>query len=1149
MNTKATVRQLAAETGTDPQFLLRKLKEAGLPHSKLDDSIEPQDKDKMRGVLSRPKKTLKRTTLHSNTPPTIDFVKKQNPAPQQGARDNDKKSAYRSGSDRGGGTTGITGDREYSKPYRSPERSYTTGSRPVQGQGGRPGYGQGYGQRSGQGQGDRPGYGQRSGQGEGQRSGQGYGQRSGQGEGQRSGQGYGQRSGQGQGDRPGYGQRSGQGQGDRPGYGQRSGQGQGDRPGYGQRTGQGDRPGYGQRSGQGEGQRSGQGYGQRSGQGQGDRPGYGQRSGQGDRPGYGQRSGQGDRPGYGQRTGQGDRPGYGQRSGQGDRPGYGQRTGQGDRPGYGQRTGQGDRPGYGQRTGQGDRPGYGQRTGQGDRPGYGQRSGQGDRPGYGQRTGQGDRPGYGQRTGQGDRPGYGQRTGQGQGGSGYGQRTGQGQGGTGYSQRTGQGQGGAGRTYSSPNKDGSRYSQGAGANKSPGKSFSNNKPGFKPAFNSASKDKKPKVKSKLSPELRDKEEKAAQRYGVQITAEDALEFTEAIKGENVKDLSFDQIRAQNIKKSDIKIENHHKFIKPTSSVAKEISIEGDLTLAELARKLAIKKDKLLRQLKKLGANPDEKGIIDKETAVLVSEELDYNVETPLSTEEAFQETYSLPEDAKYEARPPIVTVMGHVDHGKTTLLDYIRKSNQADSEAGKITQHFGAYSVTLDNDKITFFDTPGHAAFSDMRARGAKLTDIVVLVVAADDGMKPQTVEAIKHAQAANTPIIVAINKMDAEGADAEQARKDISGYGLHPEEWGGDVQFVEISAKSGEGVDKLLKSIVAQTSVMELKAALNVPGRGHVIESNLDKNIGPSATVILQHGNINSGDIVLVGSYYGKIKIMKDDTGVQIKSAGPSTPVNILGLNGVPQAGDVLMVVSNEKEARRMAEIAESHNDITKGKPLVADIDVTELLESTEPEMRKLNLIIKTDVTGSLEAIRSMIADIKSEQAEFNLVSFGVGAISATDVSLASATGATIIGFNVRLDPAAKQAIKQPPIPELHYFNVIYELADQLNKALTEDAVLQDVDKILGIAVVKDVFSAKRFGQIAGCEVSEGIIYKDKPIRVLRDDKVIYEGVLESLRRFKENVKEVHKGIECGIGVKDYKNVKAGDQIEVYDRVAGSPS
>ncbi len=1105
MNTKATVRQLAAETGTDPQFLLRKLKEAGLPHSKLDDSIEPQDKDKMRGVLSRPKKTLKRTTLRSNTPPTIDFVKKQNPgpqrSPQQGTRDNEQRPAYRGGGDRDGRTTG---DREHSKPYRSPERSYTTGSRPVQGQGGRPGYGQGqgYGQRTGQG--DRPGYGQRTGQ----------------------GQGYGQRTGQG--DRPGYGQRSGQ--GDRPGYGQRTGQG--DRPGYGQRTGQGDRPGYGQRTGQGDRPS----YGQRTGQ--GDRPGYGQRTGQGDRPGYGQRTGQGDRPGYGQRTGQGDRPGYGQRTGQGDRPSYGQRTGQGDRPGYGQRTGQGDRPGYGQRTGQGDRPGYGQRTGQGDRPGYGQRTGQGDRPGYGQRTGQGQGTGqgYGQRTGSGNRPAYGQRTGQGQGtGSGYGQRTGT--------------QGGGGRTYSSPSKDGSRYSPGTGANRSPGKSFSNNKPGFKPAFNAASKDKKPKVKSKLSPELRDKEEKAAQRYGVQITAEDALEFTEAIKGENVKDLSFDQIRTLNIKKSDIKIENHHKFIRPTSSIAKEVSLEGDLSLAELARKLAIKKDKLLRQLKKMGATPDEKGIIDKETAVLVSEELGYSVETPLSTEEAFQETYSLPEDAKYEARPPIVTVMGHVDHGKTTLLDYIRKSNQADSEAGKITQHFGAYSVTLDNDKITFFDTPGHAAFSDMRARGAKLTDIVVLVVAADDGMKPQTVEAIKHAQAANTPIIVAINKMDAEGADAEQARKDISGYGLHPEEWGGDVQFVEISAKSGDGVDKLLKSIVAQTSVMELKAALNVPGRGHVIESNLDKNIGPSATVILQHGNINRGDIVLVGTYYGKIKIMKDDTGAQIKSAGPSTPVNILGLNGVPQAGDVLMVVSNEKEARRMAEIAESHNDITKGKPLVADIDVTELLESTEPEMRKLNLIIKTDVTGSLEAIRSMIVDIKSEQAEFNLVSFGVGAISATDVSLASATGATIIGFNVRLDPAAKQAIKQPPIPELHYFNVIYELSDQLNKALTEDAALQDVDKILGVAVVKDVFSAKRFGQIAGCEVSEGIIYKDKPIRVLRDDKVIYEGVLESLRRFKENVKEVHKGIECGIGVKDYKNVKAGDQIEVYDRVDGSPS
>lgn len=656
------------------------------------------------------------------------------------------------------------------------------------------------------------------------------------------------------------------------------------------------------------------------------------------------------------------------------------------------------------------------------------------------------------------------------------------------------------------------------------------------------KDKKPK--SKLGFEMRDKEEKATQRYGVKISVEDALEISEVIKKQNVKDLSFSENKTSNIKKGEIKIENPHKFVKPISPIIKEISILDDLNVNELANKLAIKKETLLLKLKKLGITPNEEETIDKETALLVSEELGYKVKASLTQKEELAQFFKLPQDAKYQVRPPIVTVMGHVDHGKTTLLDYIRKSNQAETESGKITQHFGAYSVIVGKERITFFDTPGHAAFSEMRARGARLTDLVVLVVAADDGVKPQTVEAIKHVQASNAEIIVAINKTDLPEANSEQIRKDIAGYGIQSEEWGGDVQFVEVSAKSGAGVDKLLNSIIAQASVMDIKAAVNIPGQGNVIESKLDKSMGPSVTVILQHGQIKRNDTVVAGSYYGNVKAMKDDKGSQINLATAATPVNILGIKGVPQAGDSFLVVKNEKQARHIVEMVQNLESDTNIQPNLKDMDITKILESTELEMRKIGLIIKTDVTGSLEAIRAMVAEVKSERSEFNIISSGVGAISASDINLAKATGTIIIGFNVRLDPAAKQAARQAPVPEVHYFNIIYELAEQLNKALSEDAALQDVDKIVGTALVKEVFRAKKFGQIAGCEVTEGIVFKDKPIRVLRDNKVIYEGVLESLRRFKENVKEVHSGVECGIGVKDYKNVKAGDQIEVYEKL-----
>ena len=658
------------------------------------------------------------------------------------------------------------------------------------------------------------------------------------------------------------------------------------------------------------------------------------------------------------------------------------------------------------------------------------------------------------------------------------------------------------------------------------------------------KSKSPKSKTSVQPD------KASQRYGVRISEEEAEEIEEVIRDQKVRDplnLRLSAVKDRPpVSDKNVEINNPHKFVKPTKQPTKVVSIEGDMSFAELARELAVKKTILLNRLRRMGAvDTDEQDsneiIIDKEMATLVAEELNYKVNLTASEQDIYKDAFKLPDDAKLESRPPVVTIMGHVDHGKTTLLDYIRKSKLADDEAGKITQHFGAYSVSIGDNKICFFDTPGHAAFSEMRARGAKLTDIVVLVVAADDGMKPQTVEAIKHAQSANAEIVVAINKMDAQNANPEQVRKDLAGQGLQPEDWGGEVQFIEISAKTGKGVDKLLDALLAQTSIMELKGAVGVPGRGYVVESKLARGIGPSATIILNHGEAQKGDIIMAGEYYGRIKLMRDDIDNQIKSAGPGLPFEVLGLNGVPLAGDACLIVNSEKEARRLIE---ANQKPSKSNPAPDAVDLEELLNAEEVENIKINIIIKADVTGSLEAIKGMVAGLSSEGTEFVIVSQGVGAVSESDVGLARATDAIIIGFNVRLDGQAKQEMRRTPVPEVHYYNVIYELADQLDKVLNDNIAMKDTEKIVGIALVKDVFSAKQFGQIAGCEVSEGTVYKNKPIRVLRDNKVIYEGVLESLRRFKENVKEVQQGVECGVGVKDYKNVKVGDQIEVYDKL-----
>lgn len=667
------------------------------------------------------------------------------------------------------------------------------------------------------------------------------------------------------------------------------------------------------------------------------------------------------------------------------------------------------------------------------------------------------------------------------------------------------------------------------------------------------KDKPNKGKSKLANDPR--AEKASQRYGVKISEEEALEIRDLIreqKVEDVADMSSNALRrvVSSGRTPSTSIENKHKFVRPSQPAVKEITIGENTTFADLAHGLTIKKSVLFGKISKMGLLDDPEGhsddkIIEKDTAILVAEELGYKVVLNDSNKDIYKSSYALPEGVEYVSRSPIVTVMGHVDHGKTTLLDYIRKSKQVDQEAGKITQHFGAYSVTYKKDKITFFDTPGHAAFSDMRARGAKLTDIVVLVVAADDGVKPQTAEAIRHAQSANAAIVVAINKMDVEGADPEKVLKELASNSLQPEEWGGDIQCVQISATSGKGVDKLLEAILAQASIMELKTAPKVAGRGYVIESSLDKNIGSLASIILEHGEMKRGDILLCGEHYGRIKIIKSDEDKPLKEVAATVPVSVLGLNGVPAAGDSCLIVNSEKEARQLIELSKELEDKPDATPQI--LDVEELLNSTEVAPTKNNLIIKADVAGSLEAIKSMINGLSNESTEFEIVSSGVGAISESDISLARATEASVVGFNVRADSGAKKEMKRTPVPDVFHYNIIYELADQLNKLMEENLALHETEKTVGLALVKNVFSAKQYGQIAGCEVSEGIIYKDKPIRVLREDKVIYEGVLESLRRFKENVQEVHEGVECGIGVKDYKNVKVGDQIEVYDKLLPS--
>ena len=586
----------------------------------------------------------------------------------------------------------------------------------------------------------------------------------------------------------------------------------------------------------------------------------------------------------------------------------------------------------------------------------------------------------------------------------------------------------------------------------------------------------------------------------------------------------------------------HGFEMPTERKVAEVEIADMISVAGLAQQMSVKAGEVIKELMKLGVMATINQMIDQDTATLVVEELGHKVKliSADALEEKLEETLAQHEGIE-EPRAPVVTVMGHVDHGKTSLLDYIRKTRVASGEAGGITQHIGAYHVETDRGMISFLDTPGHAAFTAMRARGAKSTDIVILVVAADDGVMPQTEEAIQHARAAEVPLIVAVNKIDKEGADPERVKNELSAKEVIPEDWGGDTQFVNVSAHTGEGIDELLDAILLQSELLELTAPRDVPAQGIVIESRLDKGRGPVASLLVQSGTLRQGDIVLAGLNYGRVRAMLDENGQPIEEAGPSIPVEILGLDGTPNAGDQFAAVESEKRARDVADFRIEKSRETKlQRQQAAKLD--NMFESmTAGEKKTLNVIVKADVRGSLEAIQTALLDLGNEEVQVNIVSGGVGGIAETDVTLAMTSNAVIFGFNVRADNAARKLIESEGL-DLRYYNVIYDLIDDVKQGLSGMLAPEMREEIVGIAEVRDVFSSPKFGQIAGCMVIEGAVYRAKPIRVLRDNVVIYQGELESLRRHKDDVNEVRAGTECGIGVKNYTDVKVGDQIEVYE-------
>ncbi|MDP1665594.1 MAG: translation initiation factor IF-2 [Methylobacter sp.] len=595
----------------------------------------------------------------------------------------------------------------------------------------------------------------------------------------------------------------------------------------------------------------------------------------------------------------------------------------------------------------------------------------------------------------------------------------------------------------------------------------------------------------------------------------------------------------------VKAEGKHQFEMPVEPIVKEVAIPEMIIVSDLAQKMSVKAAMVIKHLMKLGIMATINQSIDQETAAILVEEMGHKA-IMQSEDDLEQEMLAeaQEEDNRVELpRAPIVTIMGHVDHGKTSLLDYIRKTRVAAGEAGGITQHIGAYQVKTDHGSVTFLDTPGHAAFTAMRARGADVTDVVIVVVAADDGVMPQTKEAVEHARAANVPIIVAMNKIDKPDANPDKVMQELSTINVLAEEWGGDVQFLKISAKTGEGIDELIEALIVQTEILELKAPVEGAASGIVIESRLDKGRGVVATVLIQKGTLESGQMVLCGHEYGRVRAMFNENGVNIKEAGPCAPVEILGLSGTPNAGDEFLVVQNERIAKDLAKHREDRKKLSRHAVQQASKLDEVFSRMATGEIASVNLVLKTDVQGSLEALRSSLVGLSNDEVEVKVVFGGVGGINEGDANLALASGAILMGFNVRADAAARRLIEEKGI-DLHYYSIIYEAIDEVKKAISGMLAPEIREQIVGLAEVRDVFKSPKFGAIAGCMVVDGYVKRNLPIRVLRNNVVIYEGQLESLRRFKDDAAEVKMGMECGIGVKNYNDVQPGDQIEVFERI-----
>lgn len=588
----------------------------------------------------------------------------------------------------------------------------------------------------------------------------------------------------------------------------------------------------------------------------------------------------------------------------------------------------------------------------------------------------------------------------------------------------------------------------------------------------------------------------------------------------------------------------HGFEKPTVPIVREVAIPESISVSDLAQKMSIKVAEVIKVMMNMGSMVTINQMLDQETASILVEEMGHKVK--LLREDALEEQiveHAQDDGAELLSRAPVVTIMGHVDHGKTSLLDHIRSSRVASGEAGGITQHIGAYHVETEQGMITFLDTPGHEAFTAMRARGSKVTDIVILVVAADDGVMPQTKEAILHAKAAEVPIIVAINKIDKENANPDKVKQALGAEDVIPEDWGGDTMFVSVSAKTGAGIDELLSAILLQAEVLELKAPVDCPARGIILESRLDKGRGVVASVLVQAGTLHKGDMLLTGKEFGRIRAMLDENGKNIDSAGPSIPVEVLGLSGLPNAGDDVLVVQNERKAREVASVRQDkYRDSKLAKQQAAKRENLFKMVG-EGKTSILPILLKADVQGSVEALSKSLQDLSTDEVQVKIIAASVGGISESDVNLAIASQASIIGFNVRADASAKRLIEEEGI-QLDYYSVIYEAIDMVRNALSGMLEPEIREQIIGLAEVRDVFRSSKLGAIAGCMVKEGVVKRSNPIRVLRDNVVIYEGELESLRRFKDDVDDVRSGVECGIGVKNYNDIKPNDQIEVYERI-----